>query len=255
MRIGMGMGMGSGSGAPDWSPLNITNVLTWFDGKDTSTMTIDANLFITEWRNKVSAGNPYQQADVSAPAPTAPSYSAADGVVFSGGQNMKRNHTLDGTVSNITFWYVLKLTANTGVDQFLMSHAGTGGAMQIMIKSDCAALRMNMGTTITSSATTYTLLSNNYRLLIYNYIKSPGLSSFIGYGAGSPSGDIGNGALRDAGNRSFNSGAQIMLGAGSDSAGWLSGNLFGMGACLGTMSADELTSLKNWANAYYGSAK
>ena len=129
------------------NPSVIGNMIAWYDSKDVSTITKDANDYVSAWNDK--SGNDYHL--VQATASNQPLYSSTDGVVFDG-INDFMNVLFGATYSvPITIFVVADNKSGSTSARNILDNGNTGNVFLIGRGVDSGKLRIHSGTEISYS--------------------------------------------------------------------------------------------------------
>jgi hypothetical protein len=195
------------------------------------------------WKDQITGTRQFTAAEVTGMTYDASSKSL--NCLHTAGQYMQmENHGLDG-MTNMTVIVIMKRPALTGTNAFIIEFQTSSQAQFYL--NDASQL-MYCGKLL-SQVISQALFAENYKMLLYNYVAD-GTSTLMAYKLNSGGTTITK--TGSAGNRDIPS---SMMYLGRNSSGlYLTASLKSVIFVAGTMSAEEITTLTEWAETYYGIA-
>ena len=247
---GLGLGLGLGLGAHrkvgrKWTPRNISNIYGWYDAHDLSSITFpypSSPTVAGTWKDQITGTRQFTAAEVTGMTYDASSKSL--NCLHTTGQWMQmQNHGL-GAMPNLTVIVIMKRPALTGGNAFIIEFSESS---QTQFYFNNTSQLMYCGSTL-AQPISQDLFAANYKMLLYNYIDG-GTSTLMAYKLKSDGTTITK--TGSAGNRDIPS-SMMYLGRGSGN--YLTASIKSVIFVAGTLSAEEITALTEWAETYYGIA-
>jgi len=248
---GLGLGLGLGLGAQrkvgrKWTPRNISNIYGWYDAHDLSSITFpypSSPTVAGTWKDQITGTRQFTAAEVTGMTYDASSKSL--NCLHTTGQWMQmESHGLGG-MANLTVIVIMKRPALTGGNASILDFQD---ASQTQFYLNDTSQLLYCGSML-GQPISQALFAANYKMLLYNYVDG-GTSTIMAYKLKSDGTTITK--TGSAGSNDIPS-DKMYLGR-TRYLSYLTASLKSVIFVAGTMSAEEITALTEWAETYYGIA-